>query len=47
MKVVRDGKERTLNVKVEELDLEAETGQSQQTADAEPAATRAAGSASR
>jgi serine protease Do len=34
--ILRDGKERTVNVKVEELDLEAENGNQQSSNDAEP-----------
>jgi serine protease Do len=36
VKVWRDGKERTLNVKVEELDLESENGNQQTSNNAEP-----------
>jgi len=42
LKIVRNGKEMTLNVKVEELDLEAETG-TQQSRNAEPGADTSAG----
>jgi serine protease Do len=36
VKLLRDGKERTVNVKVEELDLEAENGNQQSSNSAEP-----------